>query len=197
MLFIIFIKVSRLRDYLTPEINFGFVSIIMIIMNFFKFIIEEKILVLKIPTIRLFEQLSFNNSSTQLKIFNNEMILSNLSTDLPYLDKAFNVIEFNLITLFFTILLLKHLSKMRTLNWASFIGRILIVLAIILVYSIDILTNTNMLIVLFTLISTFLYRNQLVSQWLKLIILVFTLTLLYPEFLLIPLIFINQNNKNN
>jgi hypothetical protein len=194
LLFTILMKASRLRKCLTSEINWSFVSSIMITGNLFKFLIEEKILAPKIPTIRILEQLSFNFSSIQMKIFNNKTILSNLSTDLPYLDKALNVIEFNLLTLFFTILLLKYLSKMRTLNWVSFISRIFIVLAIILVYSIDILTNTNMMIVLFSLIYALLYRTQLLSQWLKLVILVFTLTLLSPGFLLLPLIFINQEN---
>jgi hypothetical protein len=187
-------KASRLRKYLTAEINWSFVSSIMISGNLFKFLIEEKIFAPKIPTIRILEQLSFNFSSMQMKIFNNKTILSNLSTDLPYLDKTLNVIEFNLLTLFFTILLLKYLSKMRTLNWASFISRILLVVAIFLVYSIDILTNTNMIIVLFSLIYAFIYRVQLLSQWLSLIILVFILTLLSPGFLLLPLIFINQEN---
>jgi hypothetical protein len=121
--------------------------------------------------------------------------LSNLSLDLPYLDKAFNIIEFNLLTLFFTILLLKYLSKIQTLNWASFFGRIFVVMAIVFVYAIDILTNTNMIIVLFSLVCAVIYRTQLLSQWLKLVVLVFTLALLYPGFFLLPLIFVNQNNK--
>jgi hypothetical protein len=195
LLFTIFFKASRLREYLTSEINLGFVSSIMISSNLFKFVIEEKILVPKLPTNRILEQLSFNNSSAQVNIFNNKTILSNLSLDLPYLDKAFNIIEFNLLTLFFTILLLKYLSKIQTLNWASFFGRIFVVMAIVFVYAIDILTNTNMIIVLFSLVYAVIYRTQLLSQWLKLAVLVFTLALLYPGFFLLPLIFINQNNK--
>ena len=89
---------------------------------------------------------------------------------------------------------MKYLYKIRTLNWASFISRILLVLAIILVYSIDLLTNTNMMIVLFSLIYAFICRVQLLSQWPSLIILVFILTLLSPGFLLLPLIFISQEN---
>jgi hypothetical protein len=195
LLFTIVFKASRLREYLTSEINLGFVSSIMISSNLFKFMIEEKILVPKLPTSRILEQLSFNNSSAQVNIFNNKTILSNLSLDLPYLDKAFNIIEFNLLTLFFTILLLKYLSKIQTLNWASFFGRIFVVMAIVFVYAIDILTNTNMIIVLFSLVCAVIYRTQLLSQWLKLVVLVFTLALLYPGFFLLPLIFINQNNK--
>jgi hypothetical protein len=195
LLFTIFFKASRVREYLTSEINLGFVSSIMISSNLFKFMIEEKILVPKLPTSRILEQLSFNNSSAQVNIFNNKTILSNLSLDLPYLDKAFNIIEFNLLTLFFTILLLKYLSKIQTLNWASFFGRIFVVMAIVFVYAIDILTNTNMIIVLFSLVCAVIYRTQLLSQWLKLVVLVFTLALLYPGFFLLPLIFINQNNK--
>lgn len=195
LLFTIFLKASRLREYLTSEINLGFVSSIMISSNLFKFMIEEKILVPKLPTSRILEQLSFNNSSAQVNIFNNKTILSNLSLDLPYLDKAFNIIEFNLLTLFFTILLLNYLSKIQTLNWASFFGRIFVVMAIVFVYAIDILTNTNMIIVLFSLVCAVIYRTQLLSQWLKLVVLVFTLALLYPGFFLLPLIFINQNNK--
>lgn len=195
LLFTIVFKASRLREYLTSEINLGFVSSILISSNLFKFMIEEKILVPKLPTNRILEQLSFNNSSAQVNIFNNKTILSNLSLDLPYLDKAFNIIEFNLLTLFFTILLLKYISKIQTLDWASFFGRIFVVMAIVFVYAIDILTNTNMIIVLFSLVCAVIYRTQLLSQWLKLVVLVFTLALLYPGFFLLPLIFVNQNNK--
>lgn len=194
LIFAIFVKSVRLREYLTSEINWGFVSSIMISGNIFKFMIEEKILALEMPTIQILEQLSFNNSGTQLNVFDNRTIFNNLSTDLPYLDKAFNFIEFNLLTLIFTILLLKYLSKTQSLNWASFSGQIFVALAIIFIYFIDILTNTNMIIVVFLLIYSFLYRTQLLSQWPKLTILVFTLTLLYPGFFLLPLIFINQKN---
>lgn len=196
LIFIIFIKASRLKENLTAEINWGFVSIIMFSGNIFNFIIKEEILAPKILPINILEQLSLNDSSTQMTIFNNNTILSNVSTDLPYLDKAVNFIEFNLLTLFFTILLLRYLSKLLTLNWASFTSRIFLVLVIILVYSIDILKNTNIIIAVFLLICAFIYRAQLVSQWLKFGILVFTITLFYSGFLLLPLIFINKKNLN-
>jgi hypothetical protein len=194
LLLIIFMKALRLKEYIIAENNIGFVSIIMISVNLFNFIIEQEILVPKMPTLRVLELLSIHNSNIQMKIFNNQTILNNLSTDFPYLDKTLNIIELNLLTLFFTILILKYTSRIRTLNITSFVERTITVLAIILIYFIDILKNTNMIIVLFSLCCAFLYRTQLASHWLKLVILVFTLTLFYPGFLLLPLILINQRN---